>query len=214
MRLPPRNLLTCALLLDQISSSRLWRLLNQHVGGCLKKALPGSRRRTIISRTSPRRKHRRRRRRSIIAIPLARSLLLLLFIFRLHWLKYCVQSNIQQLYWSVQFPSEGGGLIFSFYPESVMIFWLDVCHVDKRVADMENMNNPWSKDVYPAAWSWDTIIQLHSFCQSCTACFFVFFVFFKVYSRHSWRIHHFSVIILRLPPLSTWRSRGSINQIS
>lgn len=40
-RLPPRNVLTCTLLLDQISSSRLLRLLNQHVGGPLKKVLPG-----------------------------------------------------------------------------------------------------------------------------------------------------------------------------
>lgn len=37
-RLPPRNVLTCTLLLDQISSSRV---LNQHVGGPLKKVLPG-----------------------------------------------------------------------------------------------------------------------------------------------------------------------------
>lgn len=39
-RLPPGNLLTCAFLLDGISSSRLRRLLNQHVGGSLKKVLP------------------------------------------------------------------------------------------------------------------------------------------------------------------------------
>lgn len=52
-----------------------------------------------------------------------------------------------------------------------MIFLLDVCHVDKRVAGMENMNNPWSKDVYPAAWSWEAIIQLHFLCHSPPACF-------------------------------------------
>lgn len=40
-RLPPRNLLSCTFPLDQISSSRLHRLLNQHVGGSLKKVLPG-----------------------------------------------------------------------------------------------------------------------------------------------------------------------------
>lgn len=33
-------------------------------------------------------------------------------------------------------------MIFSFEPQSVMIFLLDVCHVDKRVAGMEDMNNP------------------------------------------------------------------------
>lgn len=39
-RLPPGNLLTCTFLLDRISSSGLRRLLNQHVGGNLKKVLP------------------------------------------------------------------------------------------------------------------------------------------------------------------------------
>lgn len=53
-----------------------------------------------------------------------------------------------------------------------MIFLLNVCHVDKRVAGVENMNNPWSKDVYPAAWSWETIIQLGCLCQSHAVCFF------------------------------------------
>lgn len=39
-RFPPRNLLSCTFPSDQISSSRLHRLLNQHVGGSLKKVLP------------------------------------------------------------------------------------------------------------------------------------------------------------------------------
>lgn len=43
--LPPRNLLSCTFPLDQISSSRLLRLLNQHVGGSLKKVLPAFSRR-------------------------------------------------------------------------------------------------------------------------------------------------------------------------
>lgn len=41
VQLPPRNLLSCTFPLDQISSSRLHRLLKQHVGGSLKKVLPG-----------------------------------------------------------------------------------------------------------------------------------------------------------------------------
>lgn len=44
-RLPPRNLLSCTFPLDRISSSRLLRLLNQHVGGSLKKVLPAFSRR-------------------------------------------------------------------------------------------------------------------------------------------------------------------------
>lgn len=52
----------------------------------------------------------------------------------------------------------------------VMIFLLDVCHVDKSVAGMECMNNPWSKDVYSASWSWEAIIQLQLFCHTPADC--------------------------------------------
>lgn len=84
-RLPPRNLLTCALLLDQISSSRLWRPLKPTRGWFARRkfrpALVAAARAETADhfpRTSPRRK---RRRRSVVAIPLARSLL---FILHLH----------------------------------------------------------------------------------------------------------------------------------
>lgn len=55
-----------------------------------------------------------------------------------------------------------GGMIF--------FFLLDVCHVDKSVAGVEYMNNPWSQDVYSASWSWEAIIQLQLFCHTPADC--------------------------------------------
>lgn len=83
-RLPPGNLLTCTFLLDRISSSRLRRLLNQHVGGYLKKVLPRAARMVleIVFPVRLRTGSVGSRGRSAVVIPLA--LPLLLFIFHLH----------------------------------------------------------------------------------------------------------------------------------
>lgn len=67
---------------------------------------------------------------------------------------------------------------------------LDVCHVDKSVAGVERMNNPWSKDVYSTAWSWTAIFQLHLLCHG-PADFFPPFFFLKQYSRCCLERHFF-----------------------
>lgn len=68
---------------------------------------------------------------------------------------------------------------------------LDVCHVDKSVAGVERMNNPWSKDVYSTAWSWTAIFQLHLLCHGPADFFPPFFFFLKQYSRCCLERHFF-----------------------
>lgn len=80
-RLPPGNLLTCTFLLDRISSSGLRRLLNQHVGGNLKKVLPRAARTELeIVFFFP----VRHRTGSVGAVVIPLALPLLLFIFHPH----------------------------------------------------------------------------------------------------------------------------------
>lgn len=88
------------------------------------------------------------------------------FAILIHWLKLARTVHSR-------FPVWATGWSFPFSLEGGMIFLLDVCHVDKSVAGMEYMNNPWSKDVYSAAWSWGAIIQLQLFCHR-PADFFLF----------------------------------------
>lgn len=88
------------------------------------------------------------------------------FAILIHWLKLARTVHSR-------FPVWATGWSFPFSLEGGMIFLLDVCHVDKSVAGMEYMNNPWSKDVYSAAWSWEAIIQLQLFCHR-PADFFLF----------------------------------------
>lgn len=94
----------------------------------------------------------------------------------------CVQSSIQQLYSLLEISNLCVGGWF---------FLLDVCHVDKSVAGMEYMNNPWSKDVYSASGSWEAIIQLQLFCHTPADCLEIL----EMLSRNSfffWVIIHYA----------------------